>query len=479
MLDLSIFNEEGIVLLSECTSYKSKFNIRCSKGHVSTTSLNLASLRHARGVLICTHCVKEKRRLELKERIKILLEKKGYELLSNEVDYNKKVTYRCNNGHTNSMAISNLLNDKSCPDCYGNVITPTFKIIEALSIHGYTLLDTNTTGSKTQFRCSCPKGHIFSTCYDTFVNAGCKCPYCVNNTSSKQEDDLFEFVSNLCKYPIERHNRTILEGKELDIFIPALKLAIEYCGLYWHSELKGKHRNYHLDKLNKCKEKGIRLITIFEDEWVLNTVKCKSRLASCIDSSSMRKIFARKCHITPISGSIAKAFCEINHIQNYGSGASIKLGAFYEEELVAVMTFSKPSLAKGRKKANGVEYELHRFCPKLNTVVVGGASKLMKFFERNYECDKLFTFADKRWSDANLYYKLGFKHVTDSDPCYYYFKEGNITRHHRFLYRKNVLESKLTIFDKNLTEVQNMYNNKFNRIFDCGNFKLCKEYDHA
>jgi len=138
-------------------------------------------------------------------------------------------------------------------------------------------------------------------------------------------------------------------------------------------------------------------------------------------------------------------------------------------ELVSVMTFSKLSLAKGNKVFTDNEYELSRFCNNFNYIVIGGASKLFKYFIRNYKPKSIISFSDRRWSDGNLYKKLGFEFQYNTSLCYYYIINGQ--RKHRFIYRKSELKNKLEIFDPKLTEYQNMINNGFDRIWDCGNSK--------
>jgi hypothetical protein len=162
--------------------------------------------------------------------------------------------------------------------------------------------------------------------------------------------------------------------------------------LYYHSEALGKDVNYHLNKLEACLVKGYTLITIFEDEWLANNEITKSRLASYINNFGMTKIHARKCVIKDITPAQTRAFCVENHIQAYGSGAKVKIGAFYNDELVSVMTFSAPSIAKGQKVRKEGMWELHRFCSKKNYIITGIASRLLKYFENNYFWIEVFFF---------------------------------------------------------------------------------------
>ena len=120
MLNINIFEKEGIIFLTPYRDYKADIKIKCKHGHITKTSLNTAAVRVSRDNLICTECSKEIKKIGLKNRIKTILENKDYKLISDEVSYNTKVTYECSNGHINSMAISNLMNGKSCPDCKVN-----------------------------------------------------------------------------------------------------------------------------------------------------------------------------------------------------------------------------------------------------------------------------------------------------------------------------------------------------------------------
>ena len=135
------------------------------------------------------------------------------------------------------------------------------------------------------------------------------------------------------------------------------------------------------------------------------------------------------------------------------------------------MTFSIPSIAKGGKTEEGV-FELNRFCSEKGIVCTGIASRMFKYFVTNYNPKEVFSYADIRWSKGDLYKKLGFNFVGRSNPNYWYIDGQD--RIHRFNFRKSVLEKKLDNFSESLTEVENMVNNGFTRIWDCGNLKFVK-----
>lgn len=282
---------------------------------------------------------------------------------------------------------------------------------------------------------------------------------------SSEEKELQTLILSLCPNA-EFNVRHIISPYELDIYIPELKLAIEYNGLYWHSENKGKHKHYHINKTIMCRDIGIRLIHIFSDEWVNKKDIVKSRLYNILNKIST-KIYARKCVIKEIDIKTKTLFLNENHIQ--GSDRSrIKLGLYYGDLLVSAMTFGIPRVAMGNKNKKYIEgeYELIRFCNKININVIGGASKLFKHFIKTYKPISIFSFADNRWSapDKNLYLTLGFNKISESDPGYWYTKDY-LHRHHRFNFSKNRL--KAMGFNEG-TESQIMKNLKYERIWDCG-----------
>jgi hypothetical protein len=297
----------------------------------------------------------------------------------------------------------------------------------------------------------------------------CKVCYPINSGDSKDQREIFEYLKQLLNCEVLYNDRKILDGKELDIFIPSKNIAIEYNGLYWHSELNGKDKNYHIQKSIKCKNKNIRLIQIFSDEWVNKNKIVKSRLKHIFGINDTI-IYARKCEIKEIDSKIKNNFLNEYHIQAEDK-SKIKLGLFYENELVSVMTFGNYRIALGQSSTKD-EYELSRFASKHR--IVGGAGKLLKHFIRNYKPKKIISYADYRWSDGNLYNKIGFNFIGLTCPNYWYIKDYEI-REHRFKYRKNILVELLEKFDPALTEWQNMQSNNYDRIWDCGNLKFVWE----
>lgn len=280
-----------------------------------------------------------------------------------------------------------------------------------------------------------------------------------NSLRSGYELELSDYLNNL-GIVHDTSNRTEIK-KELDIYIPEKKIAIEINGLYWHNELFVDN-NYHLNKTIECNKRGIRLIHIFEDEWLYK----KEIVLSIIKNSlglSERTIYGRKCSIKEVSSKIAKDFFEKNHIQG-NVNSKIRLGLFYNDELVSLMSFSRGRIFMGGKYD---EWELNRYSNTLNTNVIGGADKLLQYFIKNYQPEKIVSYSDIRLFDGKMYEKIGFLKISQTKPNYWYINQD--IRYHRFRYNKSILIKEG--YDKNLTEREIMFNRKIYRIYDCGNIR--------
>lgn len=302
-----------------------------------------------------------------------------------------------------------------------------------------------------------------------------RCNVCMPITRSKYELEVYEYIKTLISNTDElvTNTRKIIPPLELDIYIPSKNVAVEINGIIWHSEILGnKNKNYHLNKTIECNNKGIRLIHIFENEWVnkQHIVKNKLRHILC-DSSSNKSIYARKCILKELSTSECTYFLNQYHLQGAGN-SSVRIGAYYENKLVSVMTFGKKRLALGTKQNEEGSYEMYRFCLS-DVPVVGIASRLFTYFIKTYNPKNIVTFADMRYSGMSAFYeKIGFKFVSHTTPNYYYFNTKDpYTLKHRFNFRKQELHKKLDTFDETLTEWQNMQLNKYDRIWDCGHIK--------
>jgi hypothetical protein len=304
--------------------------------------------------------------------------------------------------------------------------------------------------------------HVFNLRkkYKTKICTNCNS---IKNKYSGHEITLYEYISNIYKGKITRSYR---DGLEIDIYLPELNLGFEFNGLYWHSE-EYKDKNYHLDKTKYFENKGIRIIHIWEDDWILKQDIVKSIISNKLGNSE--RIFARKCQVKEINNNkLVRDFLNKNHIQGF-VGSKLKLGLFYDDRLLSIMTFGKLRRALGQISTETTNvYELLRFCNEINTSVIGGASKLFKYFINNYKPSEVVSYSDNSRSNGDMYRKLKFNFIHKTKPNYHWIIDG--IRRHRFNYRKDKLITEG--HDPNQTEIEIMYNMGYRRIFDCGSDKF-------
>lgn len=275
------------------------------------------------------------------------------------------------------------------------------------------------------------------------------------------EQEIVSYLNTLGIYNIETNKRTII-GKELDIFLPDYNLAIEYNGVYWHHD-KIPHitKSYHYDKFINCEKNNIELLTIFSDSWENKKGIWKEKIKAKLHLSE-KKIYARKTYIKELKISETKDFLNNNHIQGY-CVSQIAYGLYYENNLVAIMTFSKNRIGFGNKFDENI-YELVRYVTDRN--VIGGASKLLKHFLKKHNPNKIISYSDNQYSVGNLYKKLGFSLKNENKCGYWYYDPFNKKMYHRYNFAKHLLVEEG--FDPSKTEKEIMDERGFLRIWDCG-----------
>lgn len=295
-----------------------------------------------------------------------------------------------------------------------------------------------------------------------------------NTFVSKPEKDLKKFIEEDLGIEILKNDRKTFNGVEIDIIIPDRKICFEFNGNLYHSEnYGGKSKYYHLDKTNICKSKGYKLIHIMEDEWFLSNEIVKEKIRNILKINDKPSVYARKCEIKEISTKQKNEFLNKNHIQGEDK-SNVKLGAFYEERLVSVMTFSKNIKAN---KEKGV-FELKRFASDIDYNVVGMFSKFISYFKKNYEFSSMFSFLDIRWNcdeKNNVYNKNGFilTRTTNPDYTYYNSKISRYKRFHKFGFSKNNIKKRFgDIYSDEKTEWGMMQEKGYDRVWDCGKFKF-------
>jgi hypothetical protein len=280
-------------------------------------------------------------------------------------------------------------------------------------------------------------------------------------------------------YIVDRRNREILRDgderyvKEIDIVIPELKLAIEYCGIWWHCEKNKPNRHYHLDKLKQCNDKGYRLLTIFEDEYIYRTEQTIELVRKIAGFSSPEVVPARKCRITELDSTTANFLFDRHHIQGRAK-AQHYYGLLYRDDIVACAALSGHRVFMGGK-ADPSSAELVRFCAVGNRLVLGGVGKLTKHAQQQLDLRQVVSYADRRWFTGKGYLANGFSLAGITEPNYWYVK--NRRRISRYTYAKHRLaewhaKGKLPFYDPAFSEAEIMRQNGFDRIYDCGNLKF-------
>ena len=354
-----------------------------------------------------------------------------------------------------------------CPKCSKSLsgikrrLTADEFISRAREVHGdrydYSKVDYITEKHKVCI--ICPEHGEFWQTPDKHLR-GNGCPKCVY-PFSKAESEIFEYVRGIVgDENVVAHDRSLLNGREIDIFVPSKNVAIEYNGLYWHA----KDKNYHVRKTEECNAKGVSLIQIFEDEYTTHKDIVLAKISHILGTGKYeKKIMARKCSIREIGMEESREFLDANHIQGFVS-STVYLGAFYDDEMVGVMSLKK----------SGCGWELTRFATKLNVLSCGVAGKMFMFFIRNYSPEYVKTFADRRWtmhSEENLYTKIGFGFAGFTSPDYRYYNPVDGTRRqHKFGFRKNILHRKYGL-PLTMTENEMTMELGYSRIYDCGLMK--------
>jgi hypothetical protein len=291
------------------------------------------------------------------------------------------------------------------------------------------------------------------------------CPHCnpYYSPTSAAEKEVCNWVESIYNGKVLPNKKFNLRGTrhEIDIYLPELKLGIEYNGSYWHST-KNKTRTYHKDKADKFREVGVRLIQVWETDWLYRQDIIKSIISNAMLKDSKR-IYARKTDLRVLQFNDVKDFLDYNHIQGHLAG-SVYLGLFYEDELRSVMTFNI------RDKSKDL-WEIGRLATSRGYVVIGGASKMFKFFIRNYEPQEIYTFAFLDFFTGKVYESMGMEFSHNSAPGYFYVDVFGFRYNRRQFSKKQLIKKGIVSNKDPRSETEIMDELGFMKTYNCGNAK--------
>lgn len=398
------------------------------------------------------------------------------EIHGNKYDYSKsiylgalhKVTIICpKHGEFSQIASDHINGKKGCLKCHIENKTKNKNdfIKESKIIHDnkYDYSLTDYVSNMNKVKITCPEHGIFTQrpYQHTVKKHGCpQCPTII----SKPHQEIIDYIKSIYDdNDIIINDRKTIQNIELDIYIPSIKLAIEYNGTFWHSynrKESQQERNKHAYKTNLCDNKGINLFQIWEYDWLFKNDLIKSMISGKLSLNN--RIYARKCTVANIDTKAYRNFLQENHLQGY-TNCHIKYGLYHDKELVCVIGFSKHK---------SYEWELSRFASKRFTNVIGGAGKLLNEFIKNCDPKSIFSYASRDHSNGNMYKSLGFITTGVTKPGYFYTKNLKVFSRQQF--QKHKLPVKLNKFNKNISESDNMFNNGYRRIWNSGNLKYIK-----
>lgn len=322
-------------------------------------------------------------------------------------------------------------------------------------------------------------GNEFEITPDSFLRGG-RCKACKYSTG---EGQVYRFLKKVLpgEVVMQGDRKHLPNRSEIDIYLPNRKLAIEYDGLAYHTEehfLKDKRRgwtprqaqNRQKWKTDECYKQDLRMVHIFEDEWLEHRDIVEDKLKAILKTPAT-KYYARKLTVKEVPKKDARDFLEANHIQG-GTQMSVSVGLYDGDKLLAVQSFCKYT----RKNIPGA-WELVRYATLLGTQIVGGFSRCLKWFERNYSPKEVISFADLRWCDRdeNVYLANGFEPTGEVEKKYWYVKPPK--RFHKSDFRKRKFKSQYPeIYSPDKTEAEMAKELGLQRIYDCGLIRYHKLY---
>jgi hypothetical protein len=313
--------------------------------------------------------------------------------------------------------------------------------------------------ARTHVTITCPDHGDFNQIPYSHIGQKAGCPSCVSSGPSKAQLAIHEHLSRFTEADLE-----VRQGRgycRYDIYLPEHKIAIEYNGAVWHSTRYSKDPIKDSKKFVIAQSEGVKMISIYDDEWLSKESVVLAFLESAIGQGEA--IHVSECEITEIGTSMAHDFIERNHIQG-GVKSEVNLALTHADAIVAVMSFNNPTYGR---------WELTRYCSTAN--IEGGPEKLLKAFLEMpaLKIDSVIAYSENRLCMDSLYENLGFKIDAELPPDYWY-TTGD-PKHGRKDKSDYELEHLETLFPgcdiHNKTEREICEENGLYQIYDCGKRK--------
>ena len=417
----------------------------------------------------CKECGKEKSKEDTRSRIMLSKDefiKRANNIHKNLYDYSKieyvdtrtKIKIICKKHGSFLQTPQKHMMGRGCPTCgrerttEHNFSNTQDFIKKAKLLHGdfFSYKKVDYRGADIKIEIICEKhGSFFQSPHNHLKGSGC--PRC-GVSASKFEIEIVNFIKTFYLGEIITNSKDIIPPMELDIYIPEFNLAIEFNGGYWHNE-KFKPKNYHLLKYNLCKEKDIRLISIWEWEIVKDKENIKNFIKNVIIEK--KKLFARKLEIKEVSIIEQREFLESNHLQGYVP-CTYALGLYKDNELIQLMTL------RAKDKKNKV-FEIGRLATKIGCSVIGGAERLFKHLISFVDYKEIISYNNMDKFTGEVYERLGL--IFENITIPYGWIKNNV-----YLPRYQTQKNKLIRqgYDESKSESEIMRDEGFSKIYLTG-----------
>jgi hypothetical protein len=370
-------------------------------------------------------------------------------------------------GHTKIATANSMItahnrtgNANGCQSCIGSLAQNRLDFLALEwdeNKNGVDFVSKNIIRSK-KYYWLCKLGHSYESNLSNRLYLDSGCPVCSHRTS-RMQIEVRDYLASLGLSVEENVIGLAGAKKDVDIYIKDKNIAIEFNGIYWHSEVN-KPRNYHIDKKNNCTANGVRLLQIWEDDWRDNKDLVKKMLAYKVNASTPIRYYARKLFIRKATLSEARDIANRNHLQGFRAGTAYYALVTAENAPVAVLT-----VIRYAKKV-----EVARYVTETDVSIVGGFSKLLKAVETDFStADEIISYSANDISDGDMYQATGFTLKKSYIPEYFYIGPKN-KKSHRLNYTKAKFKKNPNLlFEENMTERELAALNGLIRVWTSGN----------